>query len=179
MKSLTHSPIVLALAATLGLGACASKPKLGPQPSAEVPAPGSEATPGRDFNPAPAADSSLQADLAATAGDRVYFDVDSYRLNAQGAATLARQADWLLRNPGVRAIVAGNCDERGTREYNLALGARRSAAAKDYLVSRGVPASRLETVSYGKERPIAVGSDEGAWAMNRNAHTVLIDLGPG
>jgi peptidoglycan-associated lipoprotein len=177
MKHRTLTPLALALAAALALGACAGKPKPAPGPVADSAAPERDTAPGG----APgggAGGSSLQADLAATAGDRVFFDVDSYRLDTESQAALARQADWLLRHPSVRAIVAGNCDERGTREYNLALGARRAAAAKEFLIARGVGASRLETVSYGKERPIAAGSTDEAWAQNRNAQTVLIDLGP-
>jgi len=179
MRLQTLRPAVLALAATMALSACASKPKPSTAPVAEAPPPPAETTFGGDTAPPSLGRSSLQADLAASAGDRVFFEVDSHLLNGEGSAVLARQADWLLRHPEVRAIVAGNCDERGTREYNLALGARRASAAKAFLVARGVQASRLDTVSYGKERPIAVSNDEQGWAQNRNAHTVLIDLLPG
>ncbi len=177
MQNLVVTPLALALVAALSLSACASKPK-------SLAGPVAETTLERDGHGQEAEDrygrpSALQADLAANAGDRIYFEVDSHSLDQESATSLARQGDWLLRHPGVRAVIAGNCDERGTREYNLALGARRAAAAKAFLISRGVPASRLDTISYGKERPIAPGSDEGAWSRNRNAQTVLIDLLPG
>jgi peptidoglycan-associated lipoprotein len=122
--------------------------------------------------------SQLQTDLAAAAGDRVFFGLDEYALDSEDEQILARQAEWLQRHPDLDVVIAGNCDERGTREYNLALGARRAAAAKTFLVMRGVSEQRLRTVSYGKERPLVLGSGEGAWAQNRNAQTVLIDLGP-
>lgn len=170
--------VLIAGAAALALAACAGKPKPSPGPADGPPLTAPDNLPGSPGG-APFAGSALQADLAATAGERVFFELDSYDLDGEALAMLERQAAWLLRHPQVRAIVAGNCDERGTREYNLALGARRAAAAKAILVGHGVPASRLETVSYGKERPIAAGSSEADWAQNRNAHTVLIDLTPG
>jgi peptidoglycan-associated lipoprotein len=107
--------------------------------------------------------------------DTVYFDTDRYNIDSQDAAALAQQAQWLSRYPNKRATIEGHCDERGTRDYNLALGERRANAAKNYLVSQGVDASRVTTVSYGKERPIALGSDEAAYAKNRRAVTVTID----
>ncbi len=85
------------------------------------------------------------------------------------------QAAWLARNPGVRVTIEGNCDERGTREYNLALGERRANAAKNYLASLGVDPARMTTISYGKERPVALGSDEAAWALNRRAVSVVVE----
>ncbi len=118
-----------------------------------------------------------QADLEDSAGHRVFFAYDQYTLTSQAQATLARQAAWLQEYPEARILVAGNCDERGTREYNLALGARRSEAARAYLVSLGVDRSRITTVSYGKERPIDPRSTEEAWSMNRNATTTLKSVG--
>ena len=109
-----------------------------------------------------------------TAGDRVFFDLDRNDLSAEGRETLRRQAAWLASYPDARILIAGNCDERGTRDYNLALGERRANAAKNYLVSIGIPANRIRTVSYGKERPVALGSNEAAWAQNRRAATVTI-----
>jgi peptidoglycan-associated lipoprotein len=106
-------------------------------------------------------------------GDRVFFDTDLYDLDDRDRATLDAQAAWLQRNPGVRVTVEGHCDERGTRDYNLALGDRRANAAKNYLAARGVSPSRMTVISYGKERPEALGSDEDAWAQNRRAVTVL------
>ena len=116
-----------------------------------------------------------QADLIAKAGsDTVYFGTDEYALDASAQATLAAQARWLLANPNVRASIEGHADERGTREYNMALGERRANAAKDFLASQGVPADRLLVTSWGKERPVATGSNEEAWAQNRRAVTVLV-----
>jgi peptidoglycan-associated lipoprotein len=112
-------------------------------------------------------------ELAKGVSDRVFFDTNSSVINAEGQATLQRQADWLNKNTAVNVTVEGHCDERGTREYNLALGERRANAAKNYLVSLGVQASRIQTISYGKERPAVVGSDESAWAQNRRAVTVV------
>ena len=116
-----------------------------------------------------------QADLVAKAGsDTVYFGTDEYSLDEPARATLAAQARWLLDNPNVRASIEGHADERGTREYNMALGERRANAARDFLVSQGVPAGRLLVTSWGKERPVAAGSNEEAWAQNRRAVTVLV-----
>ena len=118
---------------------------------------------------------ALQADLVAKAGsDTVYFGTDEYSLDEASRATLAAQARWLIANPNVRASIEGHCDERGTREYNQALGERRANAARDFLVSQGVPVSRLVTTSWGKERPVAQGSNEEAWTQNRRAVTVII-----
>lgn len=122
-------------------------------------------------------DRALQAQLANEAGDRVFFGYDSSTLTSEGQATLQRQAQWLQSHSNVVATIEGHCDERGTREYNLALGERRANAAKRYLVSLGVPASRLNTVSYGKERPAVLGSDESAWSQNRRAVTVVMGGG--
>ena len=118
---------------------------------------------------------AMQADLIAKAGsDTVYFGTDEYQLDAASQATLAAQAQWMLANPRVRASIEGHADERGTREYNMALGERRANAARDYLQAQGVPADRLLVTSWGKERPVAAGSDETAWAQNRRAVTVIV-----
>jgi peptidoglycan-associated lipoprotein len=106
-------------------------------------------------------------------GDRVFFDTDQYDLDDRDRATLDTQAAWLQRNAAVRVTVEGHADERGTRDYNLALGDRRANAAKNYLAARGVSPSRMTVISYGKERPEALGSDESAWAQNRRAVTVV------
>lgn len=113
----------------------------------------------------------------ASGGHRVFFAYDQYTLTPQAQATLSRQAAWLKEYPETRILLAGNCDERGTREYNLALGARRAEAAKSYLVSLGVDGSRITTVSYGKERPVDPGSNEDAWSVNRNATTTISAVG--
>jgi peptidoglycan-associated lipoprotein len=107
-------------------------------------------------------------------GDRIFFDTDKFNVDAEDQSTLQRQAQWLARYPNVRVTVEGHADERGTREYNLALGERRANSAKNYLASLGVDASRVQTVSFGKERPQALGSDEQSWAQNRRAVTVTV-----
>lgn len=110
-----------------------------------------------------------------TVGDRVFFDLDQSDLTAEAQHTLELQAAWLKQYPNVNVTVEGHCDERGTREYNLALGERRATAAKKYLVGLGVSAGRISTISYGKERPAAMGSDESAWAQNRRAVSVIVN----
>ena len=118
---------------------------------------------------------ALQADLVAKAGsDTIYFGTDQYSLDEASRATLAAQARWLIANPNVRASLEGHADERGTREYNQALGERRANATRDFLLSQGVPAARMTVTSWGKERPVAPGSNEEAWAQNRRAVTVII-----
>ncbi len=114
-----------------------------------------------------------QEDLAQNVGDRVLFDFDSSVLSAQARQTLEGQAGWLKQYPNVRLVIEGHCDERGTREYNLALGERRAAAAKNYLVALGVDDARLTTISYGKERPFALGHDDDAWSQNRRAVSIV------
>ncbi len=105
--------------------------------------------------------------------DRVYFATDSSTVDSEGQANLDKQAAWLKANSSVNVTLEGHADERGTREYNIALGERRATAAKSYLVGQGVPASRISTISYGKERPAVTGNDEGAWSQNRRAVTVI------
>jgi peptidoglycan-associated lipoprotein len=114
-----------------------------------------------------------QQDLAATAGDRVFFAYDRSDISPEGQQILQRQAEWLKRYPNVTVTIEGHCDERGTREYNLALGQRRASAVKSVLVALGVPAGRIQTISYGKERPIVVGSNEEAYAQNRVGITTV------
>lgn len=104
----------------------------------------------------------------------IYFDTDRYNIDSADAAALQTQAQYLSRYPNITVTVEGHCDERGTRDYNLALGERRANAAKNYLVGLGIPANRIATVSYGKERPVASGSDAAAWARNRRAVTIVI-----
>ena len=142
--------------------------------------PGLDASTGADTNVATGPAGPVpgsQADLEDAAGHRVFFGYNEYTLTGEAQATLARQAAWLKEYPEARVLLAGNCDERGTREYNLALGARRAEAAKSYLVSLGVDASRLTTVSYGKERPIDPRSTESAWSVNRNSTTTITGAG--
>jgi peptidoglycan-associated lipoprotein len=112
-----------------------------------------------------------QEDLAQTAGDRIFFDTDSSTVSPEARDVLERQVQWLQQNPGISVWVAGNCDERGTEEYNLALGQRRANADRDYLASRGIDARRVQTISYGKSRPVDPSSSQEAWAHDRNAIT--------
>jgi peptidoglycan-associated lipoprotein len=114
-----------------------------------------------------------QQDLEASAGDRVFFAFDRSDITPEAQEILARQADWLRRYPNVTVTIEGHCDERGTREYNLALGERRAQAVKNVLVASGIPPSRITTISYGKERPAVVGSSEEAYAQNRRAVTTV------
>lgn len=114
-----------------------------------------------------------QGDLEQNVGDRIFFGYDSSTVTSDAQATLQRQAQWLNQYPNVNVVVEGHCDERGTRAYNLALGERRASAAKNYLVSLGVNPGRVTTVSYGKERPAELGSNDAAWAQNRRAVTVI------
>jgi peptidoglycan-associated lipoprotein len=107
--------------------------------------------------------------------DVIYFDTDKFDIDAEDQAALRSQAQYLNQYPNVRATVEGHCDERGTRDYNLALGERRANAARNYLISLGVAANRITTVSYGKERPVALGSNEEAWARNRRAVTIVLN----
>ena len=123
--------------------------------------------------PGSANDPTSTAFFQQSVGDRVLFAVDQSNLTTEGRATLDAQAQWLLTNSDYQAVIEGHADEQGTREYNLALGARRANAAQEYLISKGVPASRLRVVSYGKERPIEICSNEACYAKNRRAVTVL------
>ena len=176
----TQRAVRLALVglAAASLAACASRPKPQPAPPAPTPAPAAPSTP---YTPPPAPPvapgilpGSVQ-DFVVNVGDRVYFDTDEYSIRSDAQPVLAGQAQWLNRYQQVRIRIEGNADERGTREYNLALGARRANAVRDFLVAQGVSASRIETISFGKERPIDPGSSEEAWAKNRNGHTAITD----
>jgi len=118
-----------------------------------------------------------QEDLVVNVGDRVFFDFDKFNLKPDARKTLEKQAAWLKANPAVRISIEGHADERGTREYNLALGERRANAAKDYLISLGINPGRVKTISYGKERPVAMGSNEAAWAQNRRSVSVVSAAG--
>ena len=126
---------------------------------------------GRPGAPRPGSREEFQVSV----GDRVYFDTDRYDLRPDARATLEKQAQWLKQYGNVRVQVEGHADERGTREYNLALGDRRAAAVKNYLVALGIPAGRITTISYGKERPVNPRSSEDAWAQNRRGVTVIMD----
>jgi peptidoglycan-associated lipoprotein len=114
-------------------------------------------------------------DFVINVGELIYYDYDSYRLRNDAMPVLDAQAAWLRRYSQIRVRIEGNCDERGTREYNLALGARRANSVREYLTAHGVSAGRIETVSFGKERPVDGGSGEDAYAKNRNAHTAITE----
>ena len=148
-----------AVATALFLSACTDKPKA----VETAPPPGDTTTSSTTSSIIPGS----AEDLKVNVGDTVHFDYDQYAVTDEGKTTLQRQAAWLAKYPSVRITVEGHCDERGTREYNLALGARRANAVKEYLVSLGVSSGRLDTISYGKERPICTESDESCWAQNR------------
>lgn len=170
-RNARHGAMALLLASALAVSACK-----GHAPKQLPPEPGPATTTTEPTQPAgPAAGS--QADFLAKmmGSDTIYFDTDKYDIDSTDQAALGKQAQWLMQYPNKRATIEGHCDERGTREYNLALGERRANATKNYLVSLGVDASRLSTISYGKERPVALGSDEASWAKNRRAVTVTID----
>ena len=165
---------VTALLLSLALVACAKKPpkELPPQPG-EV---SQQTTDNAGAGDVTQALPGSQADfVASVAADTIYFDTDRYNVDAADGATLQSQAQWLARYPNKRITVEGHADERGTRDYNLALGERRANAAKTYLTSLGVGAERIQTVSLGKERPVALGSDEASWARNRRAVTVTVE----
>lgn len=167
------TPAMLALLGSLALAACATKaPKvLPPDPGGAVDTSSSQGALSGVAAPGSQADFVQQM----MGQDTILFETDRYNIDSADVAALQAQAQWLQRYPGKRATIEGHCDERGTRDYNLALGERRANAAKNYLVSLGVDAGRLSTVSYGKERPAALGSDEASWAQNRRAVTVTID----
>lgn len=155
MKSITL--VVAALA--LGLAACSDTPETPPV----------DTTASAPIGPAP----NSVAYFTQVVGDRVFFDTDQHTLDSIAESTLRAQAQWMIANPGTSAVIEGHADERGTRAYNLALGARRADSAFRFLVSNGVPADRLRTVTFGKERPVALGSDPQSWAQNRRSVTVV------
>ena len=170
---MSHSPVSLKLLsmplliAALSLSACSKKAAEGLPP-----APGDSAN--YDESPSGPIKGSQEDFLANVAADRIFFDTDRSNVDSDDQEVLRSQAAWLIANPSVRIRVEGHCDERGTREYNLALGERRANAAKNYLSTLGVDLSRISVVSYGKERPDALGSDEQAWSKNRRAVTVTV-----
>jgi peptidoglycan-associated lipoprotein len=158
------------LSAALILGACTHKQE------AVNTAPPPVQPPPRQSAPAPVTSSIMPGsaeDFRVNVGDTVHFALNQYNIEDSDKAVLGRQAAWLSRYPAVRVTVEGDCDERGTREYNLALGARRANAVKEYLVSQGVSTGRLETISYGKERPLCTDSNEACWAQNRRGVTTI------
>jgi len=155
MRFFRGAGLAAALIAGLAVSACANKP------GADSLASASAATPGS------------QQDFVVNVGDRVFFQTDSSELTAQSRATLDKQAQWLQQYGSYAFTIEGHADERGTREYNFALGARRAQAVRDYLAARGIRPSRIRTISYGKERPVAVCNNISCWSQNRRAVTVL------
>lgn len=162
---------MIAAVTMLALGACSKK-----APEELPPAPeGADSGTGADTGIGNAVIPGSQQDFVnSVTSDRIFFDFDQYNVDSQDMATLQSQSQWLQRNPAVRVTLEGHADERGTRDYNLALGERRANAAKNYLASLGIDPSRIQVISYGKERPAALGSNEEAWAQNRRAVTVVI-----
>ena len=160
----------LVLSGALALGACTNPDRFGAGDDPAVADPG-VAVPG--VVPGGPSDPTSPQYFNQTVGDRVLFEVDQSTLTAAAQDVLRGQAQWLLANSDYLAVIEGHADEQGTREYNVALGARRANAVREFLISQGVPASRLRTVSYGKERPIAVCSEESCYAENRRAVTVI------
>ncbi|HET7804859.1 MAG TPA: peptidoglycan-associated lipoprotein Pal [Pseudolabrys sp.] len=155
-KTLRVARFAAVFAAALAISACAKNAE-----DAQANAAG-QATPGS------------QQDFVVNVGDRVFFETDSSELTPQSRATLDKQAQWLTNySQYTQFTIEGHADERGTREYNIALGARRAQAVRDYLISRGIQAQRMRTISYGKERPVAVCNDISCWSQNRRAVTVL------
>jgi peptidoglycan-associated lipoprotein len=159
--------IVGALAVTLAVAGCSSKPQTGPQTEAG----GVETTTQTGAIP------GSEQDLQQNVGDRVFFEFDRSELSQEARQTLDRQAAWLKKYPSVSVTLEGHCDERGTREYNMALGARRANAARAYLVALGIQSGRIQTVSYGAERPAVLGTGEAVWSQNRRAVTVVAQAG--
>ena len=159
--------IISAFAAVLLLAACESAPS----DTGMAAGGGGAGSSSSSANQGPRPGS--QEDLVVNVGDRVFFDFDQYSVRQDQRAVLDRQAAWLKKYPEVTVTVEGHADERGTREYNIALGNRRATAAKNYLVALGINPNRVQTISYGKERPAVAGSNEQAWSQNRRAVTVV------
>ena len=165
MKTFAVGSKLAAIAIAVFVVGCAKEPPPAPAPApiaAVAPAPTSRIIPGS------------AEDLRVNVGDTVHFDYNEYAVLDADKATLQRQAAWLAKFPAIKVTVEGHADERGTREYNLALGDKRANAAKNYLAARGIDPRRISTISYGKERPLALGSDEASWAQNRRAVTIVL-----
>jgi peptidoglycan-associated lipoprotein len=167
--TIKKSTAMVAAIAMLAVGACSKK---APETLPPIP----EGTGSTDPGPSTGGvvPGSQQDFVNSVSSDRIFFGFDQYNVDAEDQATLASQAQWLQRNSAVRVLLEGHADERGTRDYNIALGERRANAAKNYLASLGVDPSRIQVISYGKERPAELGSNEEAYAKNRRAVTVVI-----
>ncbi|HYQ88519.1 MAG TPA: peptidoglycan-associated lipoprotein Pal [Candidatus Binatia bacterium] len=171
LKPRFASVALIGLAVVLALApGCSSRKKV--SSAAQIEPPPTESTP-----PAPPSEEKAPPPPTETSNDRLsmedaFFDFDDFSLRQDAKSALETDGKYLEKNSGAKVVIEGHCDERGSVEYNLALGEKRAHAAKDYLVSYGIPATRLTTISYGKERPFDNGHDEGAWAKNRRAHVV-------
>jgi len=158
--------------ALVATAACSKKP-----PKELPPAPTETAAPSQPYGNGETTQTTPMSEQfrREVTSDTIHFGLDQYDVDQQSRTILDSQAKWLVAHPNVRITLEGHCDERGTREYNLALGDRRANAAKNYLAAQGVSADRITTISYGKERPVAMGSDEAAWAQNRRAVTLVLN----
>ena len=169
MMSTSNHLKLAAMAAVLVVAGCASKPKPAPEAPPPPPPPSSAVQGPVESTVVP----GRVQDFRVNVGDTVHFEYDKYTVTSEDRDVLQRQAAWLQKYPQVRVTVEGHCDERGTREYNLALGARRANAVKEYLVNLGVSSARVGTISYGKERPICTESNESCWSQNRRGVTTI------
>jgi peptidoglycan-associated lipoprotein len=170
MKRNSATALLLAVS-LIAVAGCAKKQKPEDLPPPPIGAEGNTGAIEAPAGPAPGSQADFVASISA---DRIYFDTDKSDVDAEDQATLASQAEWLKKYPNARVTIEGHCDERGTRDYNIALGARRANSAKNALAAMGIDAARISTVSYGKERPEALGSTEADWARNRRAVTVTV-----
>jgi peptidoglycan-associated lipoprotein len=166
---------IMMLVVVGSLSACSTKDKTSDMTDVSAEQGMVSGTGGTDVygNPIDGPAPGTQQDLVVNVGDRVFFGFDEYNLTREGQFTLERQAEWLKKYPSVRVTIEGHCDERGTREYNLALGEKRANSVKNYLAALGIDSSRVTTISYGKERPAVIGSNEAAWSQNRRGVTIV------
>jgi peptidoglycan-associated lipoprotein len=163
--------IVGALAITLAVAGCSSKNQTGSQTDGAMSANDGSSSTSSSVIP------GSEQDLAQNVGDRVFFELNNSELSQEARQTLDRQGAWLKKFPNISVTLEGHADERGTREYNMALGARRANSARAYLVALGIPSGRIQTVSYGAERPAVLGTGESVWSKNRRAVTVVAQAG--
>ncbi len=174
-RTAARTGTIITVAAMIALSGCAKKkPAVLPPPPGPAGDAGGQGANGQGGYGNGSIVPGSRADFLQQVGtDTVHFDTDHSDIAGEAQGILTAQAKWLAAHPNVRVTIEGHCDERGTREYNLALGDRRATAAKNFLASAGVSADRMSTISYGKERPVATGSDESSWAQNRRAVTVV------
>ncbi len=173
--SISKTAAAVILTSALTLGACSKKApeELPPAPLTSTPAPTPAPTPAAPTGPVVGSQAHFEG--AVGSSTVVYFDTDRFNIDSSDATALQAQAQYFARFPQLTFTIEGHTDERGTREYNLALGERRANSAKNYLVSLGVAPNRIRTVSFGKERPVALASNAGAWAQNRRAASIIIN----